>query len=42
MDQDLTEQALKEVTDFLKEFGKKTDQETVAFVLDGEMYWIEM
>ena|SRR3990172_10339136 len=42
MDKDLTEQALKEVTDFLKEFGKKTDQETVAFVLDGEMYWIEI
>lgn len=39
---DLTKKALKEVSDFLKEFGKKTRQESVAFVVDGEMYYIDI
>jgi DNA relaxase NicK len=39
---EFTDKALKEATDFIKEFGAETDQETVAFVLDGEMYWIEI
>ncbi len=34
--------SLKEVTDFLKEFGFKTNQEAVAFVVDGEMYYIDI
>ena len=38
----LTEQGLKEITDYLKEFGQETGQETVAFVLDGEMYYIDI
>jgi len=41
-DADLTEAALKEMTDFLKEFGRATDQESVAFVLDGEMYYLDI
>ena len=39
---DLTEKAIREVSDFLKEFGHETGQENVAFVLDGEMYYIEI
>lgn len=39
---EFTPQALKEITDFLKEFGIKTNQEAVAFVVDGEMYYIEI
>ncbi|MBI5525276.1 MAG: hypothetical protein HY897_03005 [Deltaproteobacteria bacterium] len=39
---DLTEAALKEITDVLKDFGHKTRQESVAFVVDGEMYYIDM
>jgi len=39
---DLTEQALKEISDFLKEFGRKTNQESVAYVLDGTMYYIDI
>ena len=35
-------EALKEITDFLKEFGIKTKQEVVAFVVNGEMYYIEI
>lgn len=34
------EQNIKNVTDFLKMFGIKTNQESVAFVIDGEMYYI--
>lgn len=40
MDKDLTEQALREVTGLLKEFGKRTGQEAVAFLLDGRMHYI--
>jgi hypothetical protein len=39
---EFTPQALKEITDFLKEFGIKTNQEAVAFVVDGDMYYIEI
>lgn len=39
---EFTPQALKEITDFLKGFGIKTNQEAVAFVVDGEMYYIEI
>lgn len=39
---ELTKQALEEISDFLKEFGRKTSQETVAFVVDGEMYYIDI
>ncbi len=39
---ELTKQALKEISDFLKEFGTKTNQESVAFVIDGEMYYIDI
>ncbi|MFV1917780.1 MAG: hypothetical protein ACC618_04860 [Patescibacteria group bacterium] len=39
---ELTEQALKKITDLLKEFGRKTKQETVAFVLDGQFYYIDI
>ncbi len=38
----LTKKALKDIADFLKNFGKKTRQESVAFVVDGEMYYIEI
>ncbi|MCI0613065.1 hypothetical protein L0244_08750 [bacterium] len=37
---DLTAEALKSITDCLKEFGRATNQENVAFVLDGRMHWI--
>ncbi|MBI5755313.1 MAG: hypothetical protein HZA12_00150 [Nitrospirae bacterium] len=39
---EFTPEALKEITDFLKEFGIKTKQEAVAFVVNGEMYYIEI
>ncbi|GBE04650.1 hypothetical protein BMS3Abin10_00266 [bacterium BMS3Abin10] len=39
---ELTEQALKKITDLLKEFGRKTKQETVAFVLDGQINYIDI
>jgi len=39
---ELTKHALKEISDFLKEFGRKTNQESVAFVLDGTMYYIDI
>jgi len=37
---ELIAEALKSVTDSLKEFGRETNQENVAFVLDGRMHWI--
>jgi hypothetical protein len=40
MEKDLMEQAIREATGFLKEFGRKTNQETVAYLLDGRMHWI--
>ena len=40
METELTAEALKSVTDSLKVFGKETNQENVAFVLDGRMHWI--
>lgn len=40
MEKELTPGTLKEITDCLKEFGIKTNQENVAFVLDGRMHWI--
>ena len=36
------EQNIKTVTSILKEFGIKTNQESVAFVIDGEMYYINI
>ena len=41
-EKDFTEKALKEVADFLKEYGAKTNQETVAFTIDQEMFYIDM
>jgi len=41
-EREFTQQALVGITDFLKEFGRKTNQETVAFVVDGEMYYIDI
>lgn len=40
MDKELTPEAVRAVTEELKEFGKQTGQENVAFVLDGRMHWI--
>ena len=40
METELTAEALETVTDSLKEFGRETNQENVAFVLDGRMHWI--
>lgn len=37
---DFTEQNIGSITDLLKMFGTKTSQESVAFVIDGEMYYI--
>ncbi|GAG14428.1 unnamed protein product [marine sediment metagenome] len=34
--------SLEEISSFLREFGESTDQETVAFTLDGEMYYIDV
>jgi hypothetical protein len=39
-DADLAEEALRKMSDFLREFGQATNQESVAFVLDGEMYYL--
>jgi hypothetical protein len=38
----LTASALAEATNFLKTFGQKTDQESVAFCIDGEMYYSDV
>ncbi len=40
--EELTEQSLEELSGFLKEFGRETAQRSVAFVLDGEMYYIDI
>lgn len=40
MEAELTAEALRKVTDILKKFGRETNQENVAFVLDGRMHWI--
>ena len=39
---DFNEQKIKNITSILKEFGIKTNQESVAFVIDGEMYYINL
>jgi len=39
---DLTKKALAEISDFLKKFGAETNQESVAFVIDGEMFYIDI
>lgn len=39
---DLSRDALEEITTFLREFGESTNQETVAFALDGELYYIDI
>lgn len=39
---ELTKDALKQYSDFLKDFGKKTNQETVAFALDEQMHYIDI
>ncbi len=39
---ELTPMALKKYSDFLKDFGKKTNQETVAFALDEQMHYIDI
>ena len=39
---ELTEPALAEATNFLKKFGQKTNQESVAFCIDGEMYYLDV
>jgi hypothetical protein len=39
---ELTKHALEEISNFLKEFGRRTNQESVAFVIDGEMYYIDI
>jgi hypothetical protein len=39
---ELTRDALKRYSDFLKDFGKKTNQETVAFALDEQMHYIDI
>ncbi len=41
-EKEFTEEALKKVSDFLKEFGKKTAQDSAAFVVDGKMYFIDI
>jgi len=38
----LTASALAEATNYLKRFGQKTDQESVAFCIDGEMYYSDV
>lgn len=37
---DLTEEALKRISNFLKKFKKETNQESVAFVLGDAMYFL--
>ncbi len=39
---DFNEQNIKTVTSTLREFGIETNQESVAFVIDGEMYYIHL
>lgn len=39
---ELTPKALKRYSEFLKDFGKKTNQETVAFALDEQMHYIDI
>ena len=39
---EMNEPALAQATNFLKSFGQKTDQESVAFCIDGEMYYSEI
>jgi len=39
---EMTESALAEATNFLKKFGQKTNQESVAFCIDGEMYYLDL
>lgn len=41
-EEEFTENALVEITNFLKKFGRQTNQESVAFVVDGEMYYIDI
>jgi len=41
-EEELTPEALKSFSDFLKDFGKKTKQETVAFALDDQMHYIDI
>ena len=40
--EELTPEALKIFSDLLKDFGKKTKQETVAFALDDQMHYIDI
>lgn len=39
---EMNEPALAEATNFLKRFGQKTNQESVAFCIDGEMYYLDL
>lgn len=39
---EMTESALAEATNFLKKFGHKKNQESVAFCIDGEMYYLDL
>jgi hypothetical protein len=39
-ERDFTEEALKAATDFLIDFGQKTNQQVVAFVVDDDLYYI--
>ncbi|HCS48207.1 MAG TPA: hypothetical protein DIW61_08125 [Candidatus Aminicenantes bacterium] len=39
---ELTASALAEATNFLQRFGQKTNQESVAFCIDGEMYYLDL
>ena len=39
---DFTEQNIRNITDLLKMFGTGTNQESIAFVIDGEMYYINL
>jgi len=41
-EKEFKENALVEITNFLKDFGRQTNQESVAFVVDGEMYYIDI
>lgn len=40
--EELTKEALKAVSDLLRDFGRKTNQESVAFALDKQMFYIEI
>ena len=40
--EELTKEALKAISVFLKKFGKMTNQETVVFALDDQMHYIEI